>query len=178
MRFFTSDLHFGHNNIIGFCARPFNNVPEMNETLINNINKTVSPKDHLYILGDFSFYPSDNNVAIVKSIHCPVTLIRGNHDYKNRIKNVGFAEVHNELDIELGNQVVTLSHFPYRGDNTPTDRFPELRPKDVGLWLLHGHTHDKAQINREQRMFHVGCDAWNYLPISEDVIIKLIQDKE
>ena len=39
--FFTSDLHFFHRNIMQFCQRPFNNLVEMNEALINNWNNTV-----------------------------------------------------------------------------------------------------------------------------------------
>ena len=29
MRFFTSEHHFGHNNIIKYCNRPFRNADEM-----------------------------------------------------------------------------------------------------------------------------------------------------
>lgn len=29
--YFTSDTHFYHSNIIGFCKRPFKNIEDMNE---------------------------------------------------------------------------------------------------------------------------------------------------
>ncbi|MDR2721736.1 MAG: hypothetical protein LBB35_02565, partial [Coriobacteriaceae bacterium] len=63
MHYFTSDLHIGHNNVIRFSDRPFSDVLEMNNALISNINKTVSPDDELYILGDLSFKCSKEEVA-------------------------------------------------------------------------------------------------------------------
>ena len=37
--FFTSDLHFGHMNVIKFCNRPFADTREMKEKLINSKKK-------------------------------------------------------------------------------------------------------------------------------------------
>lgn len=178
MRYFTSDLHFGHAAIITFCGRPYFNTQDMNESLIYNINAIVEPEDTLYILGDFSFQHKDTNVKYVKDIKCPTVLIRGNHDYSNRIKGVGFADVFNELDLYLGKHLVTLSHYPFRGDHTAVERFTDIRPKDVGQWLLHGHTHDRAKINKAERMIHVGVDAWGYAPVDENHIVSLIEDNE
>ena len=39
--FFTSDHHFGHDNIIKFCNRPFEDVREMNQVLIERWNKKI-----------------------------------------------------------------------------------------------------------------------------------------
>ena len=37
--FFTSDVHFDHNNIIRFCDRPYNNLHELNEELRHDDHK-------------------------------------------------------------------------------------------------------------------------------------------
>ena len=53
--FFTSDTHFGHENIIKYCGRPFKDVEKMNERLIKNWNEVVKDTDTIFHLGDFSF---------------------------------------------------------------------------------------------------------------------------
>lgn len=181
MNWFTSDLHFGHEPILTFCSRPFFDLQHMQEYLIARINERVATDDILYILGDVSFYDKDRTYALISSIKCPVVLIKGNHDHSGRIKNVPYAEVHDELDLQLKNgQLVTLSHFPYYiGDGkdrteTRADKYLDRRPKDVGLWLLHGHTHDKGRIRPALRMLHVGVDANGYAPVSEDDVMRWI----
>lgn len=42
MIYFTSDLHLGHKGIISMQNRPFENVAEMNRTIINNYNSCVN----------------------------------------------------------------------------------------------------------------------------------------
>lgn len=39
--FFTSDSHWNHSRIIELCKRPFKDVEEMNNSLIENWNKVV-----------------------------------------------------------------------------------------------------------------------------------------
>lgn len=51
--FYISDLHIGHENILRFDNRPFADVNEMNNKLIENWNARVRSDDTVYILGDF-----------------------------------------------------------------------------------------------------------------------------
>lgn len=64
--YFTSDTHFYHSNIIGFCKRPFKNVEDMNETLIENWNRVVSQDDIVFHLGDFCLGGSHEWTKILK----------------------------------------------------------------------------------------------------------------
>ena len=53
--FVTSDLHFGHTNVIEFCPETrgmFSSAEEMNEGMIEAWNKEVSNDDTVYIFGD------------------------------------------------------------------------------------------------------------------------------
>ena len=69
MNFFTSDLHFGHANVIEYCNRPFTSVSDMNGELIRRWRQVVSAGDTVYVLGDFSF----ENKAITADITLIVT---------------------------------------------------------------------------------------------------------
>ena len=53
--YFTSDTHFQHGNIIKFCNRPYSNVEEMNNAIIENWNSVVGPNDIVFHLGDFAW---------------------------------------------------------------------------------------------------------------------------
>lgn len=76
--YFTSDTHFYHSNIIGFCKRPFKNVEDMNETLIGNWNRVVSQDDIVFHLGDFCLGGSHEWTKILNRLNGKIYLILGN----------------------------------------------------------------------------------------------------
>lgn len=177
MNWFTADSHYGHEAIIGFCNRPFMSKGDMQDALIHNWNSSVSGSDVVYVLGDFAFLNGHATRSITRQLRGHKILILGNHDKYSKIPQkdyFGFADVHKELDIVLNNKTVTLSHYPFVGDNAPVDRYAERRPVDFGQWLLHGHVHNAWKIKREQRMINVGVDAWGFTPINEATILSVI----
>lgn len=186
-RFFTSDLHFAHTNVITYCNRPFSSVEQMNEWLVSAWNATVGPADEVWVLGDAILGRVDENLRVVSRLNGVVHLVVGNHDKPFRRDRVtarpaweeaylaaGFSSiVHGETVLRLldGTDVV-VSHFPYCGDSREESRYLEHRPQDRGMWQLHGHVH--GAWRQSGRMINVGVDAWAGMPVSERALCDLI----
>ena len=50
---FTADTHYGHQNIIFYCNRPFTNAQKMEQVMIARYRDVVKQEDTVYFLGDF-----------------------------------------------------------------------------------------------------------------------------
>lgn len=180
MIYFTSDLHFGHKNIIRFDNRPFNDIEEMNKVLIENWNKVVSNIDTIYILGDMFWYKTDTK-HILQQLNGRKILIKGNHDDVKGIENY-FEDIFNYLEIKYNHKTFILSHYPILIYN---------KQHSNGI-MLYGHVHNSEEEiyiqemkkyltnkNIPCNMYNVGCMLNNYKPISiEKIIEELINRKE
>src|SRR4051812_42588376 len=107
---FTSDTHYHHKNIIKYSNRPFANVQEMNEAIINNFNSVVKPGDLVYHLGDFGFCTIDQADQILSRLNGRKYFIWGNHD-KILEKNPAIVKKHfiwakNISEIKIGDTKV------------------------------------------------------------------------
>ena len=78
--FFTADTHFGHLGAMKKFRRPFQDVREMNETLIRNWNSVVKPTDWVFHLGDFGKWAGVNLEQVFNLLNGTKVLIVGNHD--------------------------------------------------------------------------------------------------
>lgn len=189
MRWFTSDQHFGHANIIRYCDRPFDSTDDMDSDIVERYNGLVAADDDVWWLGDVAMGDAQQTLRNVARCNGVKRLVVGNHDrvfhrpQSNRrpesewdalYREVGFASIeHTPSSITLANGLsVVMCHFPYRGDSHDEDRFDALRPADQGRWLLHGHVHEKWR--QQGRQINVGVDAWGGQPVSEAQICELI----
>lgn len=173
--FFTSDLHFGHKNIIRFDNRPFTSVEEMDLAIIERWNKKVGKNDLVYILGDVSWYNDQKTCEILEQLNSRKVLIKGNHDrVHGKVKDY-FEEItdYKEIRLESGEQVV-LCHYPITFFNR----------HHYGAYMLYGHVHNSHEWNMVEKykfeleeldikcnMFNVGVMLWNYEPVTFDEIV-------
>ena len=85
VNWYTADTHFGHENVIPFCGRPFRNSGHMDTVLIKNMWSVIKPEDDLWIIGDFAFGPKVKDTGYLEGLFGQLPgarkhLIIGNHD--------------------------------------------------------------------------------------------------
>lgn len=184
---YTADLHFGHENIIRLCNRPFSDAAAMDAELTDAWNRCVRPGDTVWVLGDVAL--STRRLSLVARLSGRKILVAGNHDtcweghkrWRGAVAayfDAGFDEVVTTGIVDehrlSDGRAVRLAHLPHSGDFTGEDhdRYAERRPADDGLPLLCGHVHQRwATFGRQ---INVGVDVWNYQPVSEELIMGLI----
>jgi len=137
--YFTSDLHFGHKNIIDICNRPFKDIEEMDEILIYNWNSIIKNSDTVFILGDFCWKLNDKTIKhYISRLNGNKIFIKGNHDINEKpfpILYDGFVniKVRDEDNKTFnGYQYMTLCHYPMMS----------WYQSHRGSWQLHGHWHN------------------------------------
>ena len=108
-------MHLGHFNIIKYCNRPFTNVNDMNNLIIDNWNKVIRDEDTVINLGDLGFGFHKLESEDLKKRICSLKgkvkiLIRGNHDKRRNEEYVamGFKFMQKEL---VMNQIL-FTHRP------------------------------------------------------------------
>ena len=202
--FFTSDLHFGHQNVIDFSKRPFRDVDHQTSVLISKYNSVVPENGVCFLGGDIGFCGSGDLREIIDQLNGTKILIIGNHDKRyNSMYNAGFDAVMHMARFQIAGQTVTMSHCPLLGlprENTEgmknhdgTEDWhgstnPKRRPytcEDKGQFHLHGHIHSPNSGKSKKisnRQYDIGVDANNYMPVSigqiESWITKTLRDEK
>lgn len=157
--FVVSDTHFGHENIIGYCQRPFASVEEMDEAMVSRWNAVVRPQDHVYHLGDVAM--KKPNLAIVKRLNGHKRLVFGNHDIfeAKHYLDAGFQKV-------MGMRVLDgmiLTHVP-------------IHPGSMGRFRanVHGHVHNNENLSLPY--VNVSVEVIDYTPVALDVIAQRLTE--
>jgi calcineurin-like phosphoesterase family protein len=155
--FIYGDTHFGHDNIIKYCGRPFSSVREMDDVLKDNWNNTVSDRDNVYFLGDMS-HDRHGAPYWMNKLNGDITYIHGNHD----IRGIG----------------VPYKTLAYKGYNFLLVHSPDKIPIEWNGWIIHGHKHNNDVynypfINGEKKTINVGAELVKYKPLDIDKLLLL-----
>lgn len=174
---FTSDEHYGHNNVIKFCNRPYTSLEEMTEGLIANHNSVVKKGDLVYHLGDMFWrtVPLHEAMSIRYRLNGQHFYINGNHEElfeRNPELGKTFIWQKDIAKLKIRDYPnIILCHYAMR--------VWEGSHKDA--WHLYGHSHNGLSrsvqgMTREESALSldVGVDAFNMFPVSlEEVALKM-----
>lgn len=157
MNYFTSDLHFGHENIIKYCNRPFNNADEMNSALFAMI-WSVPEGSTLWVLGDVCMKSKEfaDSIAVrLSQIPIKIKIIGGNHD-KGRTeiyRKYGLLEHQDGRHVyEVEGVKISMGHYPIESGSV----------YEPATLYLNGHVHDEWTTKPfDQNLnINVGYDIW------------------
>lgn len=180
MIYYTSDLHFSHQNIIKFDGRPYNTVEQMNADLINRWNSVVSNRDDVYVIGDMFWVP-DEAPMILEQLNGKIHLIKGNHDKISSDMMRYFSSISGYAELNDTGRYVILCHYPIMFYNHSCMR---------NCWMLCGHVHNTREntwlakwkqdlrdgvmsmASNKGNIINVGCMLHDYTPQTLDQLIE------
>lgn len=159
MKWFTSDIHWYHRNIVSYTNRSVDTTQEEHdEWLVNLWNSQVKHGHILYHLGDFSFHKNPKKtLEIIDRLNGQIVMIKGNHDhsdaFKEYAKHPKVIEAVHYKEMKVAGVNACLFHFPIAVWNR----------QHHGAWHLHGHSHGNyTPLNG--KVLDVGLDsAYNVL---------------
>jgi len=127
----------------------------MDEHMIEMWNKTVSPQDKVYHLGDVTML---KDLSILKRLNGHKRLVRGNHDVASVREYLQyFEEIYGSRVLDH----MILTHIPIHVDSL--GRFKGN---------IHGHIHQRKLS--DPRYYNVSVERVDYTPISlEEVSLRL-----
>ncbi len=163
--FFISDTHFGHANILKFKhdgkpLRPFVDLEDMHNTMVENWNSVVTPRDKVYHLGDVAM--GQRGLHILDELNGKKRLIRGNHDtlsmaaYKQY-----FVEIYGVRQFDG----FWFTHIPIHESCMASPRAKAN---------VHGHLH--AHKIDHPKYINVSVECINYTPVSFDWLKEQINE--
>jgi calcineurin-like phosphoesterase family protein len=157
--FFTSDLHFGHENLTrGLRGMSYQDSDYL---IIKNWNDTVSKRDTVIILGDITMEHPTYIPEYIKALNGNIKIVGGNHDTKRCV------EAYNKLGIPV------LGCLMYKGFICTHIPVHPLILNDC-RGNIHGHIHLQGTISGygvykpeplEGRYYNVNTEFHNYTPV-------------
>lgn len=153
---FTADEHYGHANIIDYCSRPFDDVEEMDNTIIDRHNSVVLSNDIVIHAGDFTLAKKEIAEKYIMCLNGKHVFLQGSHD---RFLPENALMI---WEKEIEGQQVVVCHYAMR----------TWRKSHYNSWQLFGHSHGSLEPIGKQ--WDIGVDKNNFYPLSFEQIKEIM----
>lgn len=162
-----ADHHFGHQNIIKYCSRPWETSEQMDAALVKLHNSVVQPEDTVYFLGDITLKSTEKvgwMRRILSKMNGRKILIFGNHDkwHWEHYLEAGFQSCHTFLELSATLPEKAIGGFvPFKQVRLCHD--PAWAQDKNYLWVC-GHTHNNF-FPTDSHIVVVCLELTDYKPI-------------
>lgn len=176
--FLVSDWHFSHVGATvwkfddGTKQRPFDNIEEMDEAIVERHNSVVGPKDKVYVLGDCAI--NRKGLKHIERLNGDKVLIKGNHDI---FKLEDYTKYFRDIRAYHLMDKILLAHIP-------------VHPASLARWRgqIHGHLHtDRVKSescacvgwkeSEDLRYFNVSVEQINYTPVPFETVNDIFKER-
>lgn len=168
MYFIIGDEHYyhggksGHDGIIKYCNRPFDDVEEMNEVQIENNNSVVKKGDIVIHAGDFTLLKDRKKIQkdLIDRLNGTHIFLKGSHDYWMP-KNRSLQRWEGTID----GYYVVVDHYAMH----------TWARSHYNSWHLYAHSHRDLGLPGKRHC--VSADNTDFFPLSFDQVKEIMQNK-
>lgn len=161
MYWFTADEHYGHSNALKYCKRPFEDVNEMDNTIIRNHNEVVSQEDTVIHAGDFTLAKKQTAYEYINKLNGNHIFLNGSHDKWLK----GNKNINQIWEKYFDKQMIVVCHYALKV--WPCSHY--------NSYLLYGHSHGK--LEPEGKSWDIGVDNNNFYPVSLEKIKEIMDTR-
>jgi calcineurin-like phosphoesterase family protein len=173
----TADEHYCHRRILQYQNRPFSDLEEMNECLIESHNSVVSETDVVIHVGDFSFGRAADFARIAGRLTGTHFFMDGSHDRSMR----EYFETSTDWKEGRGKLFLLPKLFEFTFQKTKVVlchyAMESWWASHYGKSSVHFHGHSHGRFNSPKQAIDVGVDTNKFFPYKIEDAIALAQSK-
>lgn len=170
--FLIANCQFGRAAIIKKNGRPYGNVIDMNEDMIEKWNSVVTDDDDVIHLGNFAWDPTTVHEVVEQLNGKSILLVPAEHDDALlEMQSKGMlpkrAKIVNRI-FDQGSLNATFSYWPMM----------EWPSKSKGHYLFYGFYGKKYKPDHKKKLINMSVEFWNYTPQNIRSLMRLFEDKD
>lgn len=170
--FLIANCQFGRSGIIRKNKRPFGNVQDMNEEMVQRWNAVVTENDTVIHLGNFAWDPTTAEEMFDTLNFKQLLLVPAEQDQavlemaQHQMLPDSVRVVNRIFD--QANMNATFSYWPMY----------EWPMKDKGHYLFYGYYGKKYKPDHRKKLINMACEFWNYTPQNISSLMRLFEDED
>lgn len=170
--YLIANCQFGRASVIKSNDRPYGNVQDMNEDMIEKWNSVVTDQDDVIHLGNFAWDPTTAHEVLEqlngRSIHLvPAEYDQAILEMQSKQLLPRRSKVINRI-FEQGQLNATFAYWP----------LVEWPSKTKGHYLFYGFYGKKYKPDHKKKMINMAVEFWNYTPQDINSLMRLFEDKD